>query len=165
MQRADIKRVALGGMLAAVAVVIMCLGGFIPIATYVCPMLCCMTQFIVLRFCGKRLAWTWFAAVSVLVLLLGPDKEAVMVFVAIGYYPLIKPNFDKSRIGLIWKLLFFNISILAVYMVMIHLMGMGELAAENMEFGIIGLLIILLMGNVTFFLLDKLLDIMTRKLQ
>lgn len=165
MQRAEVKRIALGGMLAAVAVVIMCLGGFIPVATYVCPMLCCMTQFIVLRFCGKRLAWTWFAAVSVLVLLLGPDKEAVMIFIAIGYYPLIKSAFDRSRIGLLWKLLFFNLSILAVYTVMIHLMGMDEVAAENMELGIIGLLIILLMGNVTFFLLDMLLAIISRRLR
>lgn len=165
MQRADIKRVALGGMLAAVAIVIMCLGGFIPIATYVCPMFCCMTQFVVLRFCGKRLAWTWFAAVSCLLFLLGPDKEAVMVFIAIGYYPLIKPYFDKCKVGAFLKFLFFNASILAVYTVMICLMGMQEIASENMEFGFVGFLIILLLGNVTFFLLDILLAIMARKLR
>ena len=32
--------VALGGVLAALAVVIMCLGTLIPIATYVCPAIC-----------------------------------------------------------------------------------------------------------------------------
>ena len=53
--RNNTKQIALGGVLAAVAVTIMSLGGLIPIATYVCPMLCCMTQFIVLRFCGRRL--------------------------------------------------------------------------------------------------------------
>lgn len=165
MQRAEIKRLALGGLLAAVAVVIMCLGGLIPVATYVCPMLCCMTQFIVLRFCGKRLAWTWFAVVAFLALLLGPDKEAAMVFAAIGYYPQIKPYFDKSKIGILLKILFFNVSILLVYVVMIYLLGMQEVAAENMELGLIGLVVILLLGNVTFFLLDKLLAIMARKLR
>lgn len=165
MQRDEIRRVALGGLLAAVAVVIMCLGGLIPVATYVCPMLCCMTQFIVLRFCGKRLAWTWFAVVTFLGLLLSPDKEAALVFAAIGHYPLIKPYFDDSRIGILLKFLFFNVSILLAYAVLIYLLGMQEVAAENMEFGLIGLVVILLLGNVTFFLLDKLLAVMARKLR
>lgn len=165
MQSNHTKVIALGGVLAAVAVVIMCLGGLIPIATYVCPMLCSLTQFVVLRFCGKRIAWTWFWVVSILSLLLGPDKEAVMVFLAIGYYPLIKGIFDKSRLGILWKFLYFNASVFAVYGIMIYLMGMQEVAAENMELGMIGLAVILLMGNVTFFLLDKLLEIMARKLR
>ena len=101
------KAVALGGVLASVAVVVMCLGGFIPIATYVCPMICTMTQFIVLRFCGKRIAWTWFVVVCVLSLLLGPDKEAAIVFLVIGYYPLIKGFFDKCRLGFLLKLSYF----------------------------------------------------------
>lgn len=165
MQSNNIRRIALGGMLAAVAVVIMCLGGIIPIATYVCPMLCCMTQFIVLRFCGKRLAWTWFAVVSILSLLLGADKEAAMVFIAVGYYPLVRHYFDKRKIGPVLKLLFFNVSIIVVYAVMIYLMGMQEVAAENMEFGVVGLVIILILGNVTFFLLDRLLAMMAGKLR
>ena len=165
MRRNEVKRIALGGMLAAVAVVIMCLGGFIPVATYICPMLCCLTQFLVYRFCGKRIAWTWYVAVSVLVLILCPDKEAAMVFLALGYYPLIKPLIDRNKFRAILKFLFFNSSILIVYGVLIYLMGMEDIASENMEFGMIGLGIILLMGNVTFFLLDKLLMILSGKLR
>lgn len=165
MQRNDIKRIALGGMLAAVSVVIMCLGGLIPIATYVCPMLCCMTQFIVLRYCGRRLAWAWFAVVSLLALLLGPDKEAAMVLLAIGSYPIFKPQIERSKLCVLLKLLFFNGSILLVYFIMIYLMGMQEIAAENMELGAVGLVVTLLLGNVTFFLLDRLLGIMDRKLR
>ena len=40
MGRNGAKSVALGGVMAALAVVIMCMGGIIPLATYVCPMLC-----------------------------------------------------------------------------------------------------------------------------
>ena len=165
MRSNNTRRIALGGMLAAVAVVIMCLGGFIPIATYVCPMLCCMTQFIVLRFCGKRLAWTWFAVVSVLAVILSPDKEAAMVFLAIGYYPLIRPYFERIKLGFLLKLLFFNVSVFVIYGVMIYLMGMQEIADENMEFGMIGFAVIFVMGNITFVLLDKLLAIMAGKLR
>ena len=165
MKRHEIRKIALGGLLAAAAVTIMCLGGLIPVATYVCPMLCCLTQFVVLRFCGKRIGWTWFAVVSILSLLLGPDKEAAMVFLAIGYYPLIKPLLDKSKLRLILKLLFFNASVLAAYAVMAWLFGMWDVIAENMEFGLAGLIVILALGNLTFFLLDRLLVIMDRKLR
>lgn len=159
------KRIALGGMLAAVAVVIMCLGGLVPITTYVCPVLCCLTQYVVLRFCAKRLAWAWFAVVSILSLLLGPDKEAAMVFLAVGSYPLLKKNFERSNISVVLKFLFFNGMILLSYFAMIYLLGMQDIAQENMQFGMIGLILILLLGNVTFFLLDKLLDVVGRKLR
>lgn len=165
MQRNEIKRIALGGMLAAVAVVIMCLGGFIPVATYVCPMLCCLTQLIVFLFCGKRIAWTWYVAVSILVLIMCPDKEAAMVFLVLGYYPLIKPLLDRTKLRFVLKAMFFNISILIAYGILIYIMGMEDIASENMEFGLIGLVIILLLGNVTFFLLDKLLMIVSGKLR
>ena len=165
MQSKQTKAIALGGVLAAVAVVIMCLGGLIPVATYVCPMLCALAQLVVLRFCGKQIAWTWFAVVCFLSLLLGPDKEAVMVFLAIGYYPLIKGTIDKSRFRFLWKFIYFNASVCLVYGIMIYLMGMQEVAAENMELGLIGLAVIFLLGNITFLLLDKLLVIMARKLR
>ena len=75
--------------MAALAVVIMCMGGIIPMATYVCPMLCSLLLAVVLRLTGRRIAWAWYAAVSLLSLLLGPDKEAAAVFVFLGYYPII----------------------------------------------------------------------------
>ena len=155
----------MGGMLAAVACVIMLLGGWIPVATYVCPMLCCMAQFMVLRFCGRRIAWTWYIAVCILSLLMGPDKEAAMVFVAVGCYPILKPAFERCRAGVLLKLLFFNVAILLAYLILIHILGMEELLSETMEFGLIGLAAILFLGNVAFLLLDRLLTITGRKLR
>ena len=81
MGRNGAKSVALGGVMAALAVVIMCMGGIIPLATYVCPMLCAVLLAAVLRLTGRRIGWAWYGAVSLLSLLLGPDKEAAAVFV------------------------------------------------------------------------------------
>lgn len=159
------KRIALGGMLAGVAVTIMCLGGLIPVATYVCPMLCCLTQFLVLRFCGRKLAWSWFFAVCILSLTVGPDKEAVLVFAAIGYYPILKPYFERYRLGILLKIALFNVSIFAAYGVMIRFLGMEELISENMEFGLIGLTVIVILGNIAFLLLDRLLTIMEKRIR
>ena len=158
MKQSNTKVIALGGLLAAVAVVIMCLGGMIPLSTYVCPMLCSIVQFIVLQFCGRRIAWVWYVLVSILCLLMGPDKEAACVFLLLGYYPIVKPSIDKSRLRLLWKLLLFNGAIAVLYVGLIHLLGLSEVLSEAEELGKWGLAIMLLLGNVTFFLLDRLLN-------
>lgn len=163
MRQNNAHRIALGGMLAAVAVVIMCLGGLIPVATYVCPVLCCLVAWIVLAVCGKRIAWAWYASVVILSLLMGPDKEAAVIFLFLGYYPLIKMPIDSMKLSVFVKLVFFNSSILVAYWVLIQLLGLEQIAQENAQFGIWGVVLLLILGNVTFFLLDRLLSIMAKR--
>ncbi len=148
---------ALGGVMAALAIVIMCLGGMIPVATYVCPMLCMLLLQFVLKSCGSRTAWAWYGAVSLLSLLMGPDKEAAAVFIFLGYYPILRPALEKTRLKWLWKGLLFNIAILAMYWLLIHLMGMAAVGEEFREMGTVMLAGLLLMGNLTFFLLDRVL--------
>ena len=83
-KRTPASSVALGGVLAVLAVVVMCLGTIIPVATYVCPMLCALLLQVVLKTCGVRIAWAWYGAVAILSLLLAPDKEAAAVFAVSG---------------------------------------------------------------------------------
>lgn len=163
MRNSTAKQIALGGMLAALAVVIMSLGGLIPSATFVCPMLCCLILQMVRKFCGDRIAWAWYGAVAVLSLLMGPDKEAAAVFVFLGYYPILKPMFDKSKLKWVLKVLYFNIVILAMYWLLINLFGMAQLGAEWQELGKVMTAVMLLMGNVTFFLLDHVLGMRIRR--
>ena len=84
MRRDSAKNIAMGGVFAALAVVIMCLGTVIPVATFVCPMACMILLTVVYRLTGARIAWAWYGAVSILSLLLGPDKEAAAVFLFLG---------------------------------------------------------------------------------
>lgn len=149
---------ALGGMMAALAVVIMCLGGLIPIATYVCPMLCALLLSFVLKLCGKRVAWAWYGAVSALWLLLAPDREAACVFLFLGYYPIIKPDLDKRKLKWFWKGLLFNCAVLLMYCVLIYLLGIEKIASEFQGVGSFLLVVTLALGNLTFFLLDRVLE-------
>ena len=158
MRKSGAKQVALGGVLAAMAVVIMSLGGMIPSATFVCPMMCCLILQVVYRLCGERIAWAWYGAVAILSLLIGPDKEAAAVFVFLGYYPIIKPKLEKLPVKWIWKLVYFNVVVLAMYWLLIHLFGMAQLAAEWKELGYVMTGIMLLLGNVTFIMLDNVLS-------
>ena len=162
--RLKAKQMALGGILAALAVIIMSLGGMIPVATYVCPMLCAILQFTVLLFCGSRVAWAWYGAVAILGLMLGPDKEAAAVFVFIGYYPILKPKMDRLPLKWLWKALLFNVSILSMYWLLINLFGMAQISVEFAELGMIMTVVMLVMGNVIFFMLDKILDNFRRKM-
>ena len=157
MRKTPAARIALGGMQAAVAVVIMNLVGIIPVATFVCPMLSMMILTLVLRFCGKRIGWAWYGAVAILSVLMGPDKEAAAIFVVLGYYPIIKPAFERTKMPNLCKYLYFNAVILMVYWMLINLMGLTEIAKEFSEFGILFTVVMLLMGNMIFQMLDKIL--------
>lgn len=156
--RVGARQIALGGVMAALAVTIMSMGGLIPVATYVCPMLCAIIQFFVVLTCGKRIAWAWYGAVAILSLILGPDKEAAAVFVFLGYYPIVKPAMDKLRLSWLWKGLLFNCAILFMYWLLMNLLGMEQLAAEFSKLGTVLTVAMLVMGNFIFFLLDKVLD-------
>ena len=155
--------VALGGVLAAVAVVIMTLGGLIPVATYISPMLCGLLLLFVKQSCGNTIGWTWYGAVSILGLLLSPDKEAAAVFIALGYYPIIQPWLEKSKLKWLWKFLFFNAVTILLYLILIYLFGMQQVVSEFEELGRIGLVITLVLGNVSFIMLDRLLHLVTLK--
>ena len=148
---------ALGGVLAALAVVIMCLGTIIPVATYTCPVLCALVLEVVRKRCGSRIAWAWYGAVAVLCVLMAPDKEAAAVFVFLGYYPILKPWMDRRKGKWLWKGLLFNSMTLLMYWLLMHLFGLNQVAEEFSKMGTVMTAVLLVLGNVTFFMLDKLL--------
>ena len=155
------KPVALGGMLTAAAVVVMCLGSMIPVNTYVCPVICILLTRSVLKICGKKIALCYYLAVALLSLMLAPDREAALVYVFLGYYPLIQPYFRKIRIR--WlriaaKLLFFTLSAAAVYGLLMAVMGveavMGD--AGTLEYILLG--VALVMWDLMLLMVDVLLE-------
>ena len=159
------KNMAMGGVFAALAVVIMNLGGLIPVATYTTPVLCMVLLKIVLLYCGRRIAWGWYGAVALLSMLMSPDKEAAAVFLCLGYYPILKPWIERRRGKWIWKLLVFNVPMVALYSILIRVLGVAEVTGESGELGRILLPVLLLMGNVTFLALDRLLTILESRIR
>lgn len=153
--RSNIAKVtALGGMMAALAVVLMSLGGMIPLSTFICPMLCIIMLQYILETCGSRIGWAWYGAVALLSLMFGPDKEAVAVFIFLGYYPMLKQKLDKMLLDRLLKAIYFNVSILLMYWLLMNLMGMTEIIQEFAELGTFMTVFTLILGNITFFMLD-----------
>ena len=150
--------VALGGTLAALAVVFMMLGGIIPIGTYCCPILASLLLIPVLDACGTGLAWAWYGAVAILGALMCPDKETAAVFVFLGYYPICKPYLDRlpKLPRRLCKGLLFNLSVVVMYGLLISVLGMDALGEEFRQTGTAMLILLLVLGNVTFLLVDAL---------
>ena len=74
-------KIALGGLLTALGVVLMFLTGLIPIGTYALPAIAGVLLIVAVIEIGAKWAWMIYAAVAVLSLLFAADKEAALLFV------------------------------------------------------------------------------------
>lgn len=151
---------ALGGMLTSTAVVLMCLGSLIPLNTYLCPVLCILITKLVLERCGKRIGWCYYLATAILSLMLAPDREAALVYAFLGYYPMIRPFFEKLGV-FSWyaKVLLFTLAGAASYYVLLLVMG----AEAAMTEGWLLTAVTVLLWDVLFLLVDRLLGVPLKK--
>ena len=158
------RKMALTGMLCALAVVIMMLGGVIPLATFCCPALAGLMLIPVFVECGEKLSWCAYAAIAALSLILCPDKEAALLLAFIGYYPILRWRLDQLRsrlLRVVAKLGVFNLAVLAMYALSILVLQMDQILREYQEMGIALTIACLLVGNITLLLYDRLIAIMT----
>ena len=158
------KKMALTGMLCALAVVVMLLGGLIPLATFCCPALAGLMLIPVFVECGEKLSWCAYAAIAALSLILCPDKEAALLLAFIGYYPILRWRLDQLRSGLVRvvaKLGVFNLAVVAMYALSILVLHMDQILAEYREMGLALTAACLLVGNITLLLYDRLIAVMT----
>ena len=162
MRNSSAKEMAFGGVFAALAIAIMNLGSLIPVATYICPVLCMLILSFVTKMCGSRIGWAWYGAVAIMTCLMAPDKEAAALFLILGYYPIVKPRFDRLPISVVFKLAFFNLLILAMYALLLRFIGMEQLAEEFSQMGKFLVGLTLAIGNLVFLVTDVALDCLAR---
>ena len=162
MRQSKARAVALGGMLTAAAVVIMCLGSIIPVNTYVCPVAAILIMGPVIKNCGKKIGLCYYLAVAILSALIAPDKEAAFIYVFLGYYPLIQPLFRRIQpklLRLIAKLAFFTLAGAAAYVVIFSVMGMWTMVLEMSTFEKILMSTAILVWDLLFLMVDVLLTL------
>ena len=154
------KELALCGVMTALSVVLLCLGGMVPLAVYACPMLASCALLVLRETCRTRYAWCCWAAVAILALLLGPDKEAAALYLFLGYYPLLQPKLDAiRRPALRWlaKLALAVASVGAMYLVLLYVLGLTQVAEEFADTAPWLLWITAALGLVVFIVYDILL--------
>lgn len=156
------KRMALCGMMSALAVVVMSLGGMIPMATFCCPAFAGMVLVPLVVDCGRKMALGAWIAVAFLSLILCPDKEAALLFAFLGHYPVIKWQLD--RIKRKWprrlaKFLVLDGCIALLYALIFFVLKLDQIMADYKDATIISMAALFLIGNFTLVLYDRLLTI------
>lgn len=149
---------ALCGVLAALAMVMMFLSGVLPFASIACPVLASLILVPVYTECGAKWGILWYAAVAILSILIAPSKESAILFVFFGYYPLIKKRLGRLPFRYVWKLLYLNIAVLLAYGLMLYVFKLNEVAADFAEIQKWMLAVMLLLANVSFLIYDVLIN-------
>lgn len=147
------KLIASCGMTAALSVVIMFIGGVLGLGMYASPMIAGVCLIHIGRQFGRKYQVLLWLAVSILCFILVPSVEENLMYLTIfGVYPILYPSFQRLRPGLRWlcKLLYFNVVVIAVEALVVTLL-VPEVLTPWM------IVLLLLLGNVTFGLYDCLL--------
>ena len=149
-------KVALGGVVSALSVVLMFSTGLIPTLTYAIPAMAGMLLIVISIEISPKFATIVYVAVSMLSLLVVADKEAAVMYAAFfGYYPIIKGFIEKKLSGIVeWivKYVIFNIAVISAYFVvskifMISYEDLGSLGKYAMP-------VFLVICNIVFALYD-----------
>lgn len=151
MRHKKSRQIALGGLSAALCITLMLTTALIPFATYALPALAGIVLIPIAVEFGISTAWIAYFSVSLLSLLMIPDRETALMFIAFfGYYPFLKLKLDKIKpfiLRIAAKLAVFNITISVSYWLLIWVFGLFYLASELQNgFG----LLMLAMGNIFF---------------
>lgn len=155
------RAVALCGVTAALAVVLMAVGGLLGVGLYAAPMLAGLCLLPAGRHLGLKYHLLLWLAVSALSFFLVPDVEQNLMFLCLfGCYPILRPALERlPRVPrLLCKLLFFNAVSVALEALMLLVLAPESLAPPL-------LLLLLALGNLTFLLYDLLIPRAQRLLE
>ena len=149
-------KVALGGVVAALSLLLMLFAGVTTSLVYAIPMITgAFLMMLVIEF-GAGFAGLEYLAISIISMLLLGNKEAAIMYVAFfGYYPIVKSFIEKSMgkiLSWVVKYIIFNVSMILAYFVVSKIF---MITFDDMEvFGKYAMLILLIAGNVLFVIYD-----------
>ena len=165
--RSKAAKVALCGVVSALSVVLMLMTGIVPIATIALPALAgCLTIAIVAE-TNVRYGFAVYCVVSVLAILLTPDREAILFYILFfGYYPTLYGllmRIKRKPLRVLAKFGVFNLAMaletaLAVWVLQIPLSEMEVFG----KWSILILAVMLLLTSDNFILVFPLFALMIR---
>lgn len=155
--RRQSRKAALCGMMAALSVVILCLGGMIPLATFACPMLAMVCLIPAVCGYGQGTALLLYGAAAILGLLLCPDKEIAFLYAFLGWYPAVRAKLNRIPKAVCWlvKCGLFSAAMLAMYALLLKLFRLEAVVEEFAEYSAVMTAALLVLGNVTFLVFDQ----------
>ena len=142
--------IALAGMLAALAVVILYLGSLIELLDLSASVLGALAVMVAIVELGRSYAWGVYLVSAVLSVLLFPRTASIVFAAFVGYYPILKVYLDRIPIRFVQyfcKLVLFNLFLFGTLWLCRIFLG-----AEN-EWSALGKMLFWL-GNACFVIYD-----------
>ena len=127
------RMISFCAIIAALGTVVMLTGGLVPVFTYCSPIIASVLLISVLEEYGTRESWMVWAVTSALSVLIGIDKEAAFFYLFLGWYPIVKPAFDRIPslpLRTAAKLLLFILSIAVMYALICFVFLLGEVISS-----------------------------------
>ena len=152
-------KIALGGVIAALSVVLMMTSGVVSSLGYAVPMIAGLLLMVLVMEFGTRFTFLVYIAVSIISMFVLGNKESAILYISFfGYYPIIKSIFEKKLKNILcWvcKYIVFNIAMCVFYLITSKIF---MISYDDVEFlGKYSLLLLLAAGNILFLMYDILL--------
>lgn len=151
------RRIAISAILAAIGVVLLYLGAMIEVLDLTVVVLASLVCVLAVLEMGGAWPWLIYATVSVLSLVLLPQKTPALLFLLFGgYYPILKAYFERRRRPLAWmlKLLNFNLALVVAFFAVKELFLLPEGESLAWMTPAVWYAILLVAGNAVFILYD-----------
>ena len=149
-------RIALSGILTALAFVLVCLGGVVPMLTYAMPALAGAALIPAVAELNAAKAVPVYIVSAALSALLAPGKGAALMYVLfLGYYPILKAVIERlpnKPLRYLLKLLVFNAAVIAGFFIGTRLFFVSSTSLTLAGMYLPGVLLAL--ANVTFLIYD-----------
>ncbi len=149
-------KVSLGGVIAALSLVLMLLCSVIPFGTFAFPAFAGILLTVIVINLGYGWAFAVYFVTAVLSFLLVTDKEAALYYTAFfGFYPIVKSLIERLRskvVQYVIKYVIFNVCMIAAFLI-----GTFLLSVPKESFNLFGVYlpgVFLAIGNVFFIIYD-----------
>ncbi len=149
-------KVSLGGVVAALSLVLMLLTSIIPFGTYAFPAFAGILLVLLVFNLGYTYAFAVYFVTAALSFLLVTDKEAALYYALfLGFYPILKGVIERipsKPVQYIVKLALFNVCMIAAFYIGITLLSIPK-ESFNL-FGVYLPWVFLILGNIVFIIYD-----------
>ena len=151
-RHASIKRLTFCAMLVALGVIFLGVGALLEVLDISMAVIASFCVIVAVVEYGKGAPWMVYAAISVLSLLLLPNKFPAALFALFaGFYPILKEKLERKNTVIRWilKELIFNISFAIIVLLYFFLFFKGTIQVPWM------IAVAIILAELVFILYDK----------
>ena len=148
------RRLAICAILSAIGVILLYLGAIIEVLDLSVVVIASLVCILAVLEMGGAWPWMVYGVISILSLVLLPQKSPAAIFLIFGgYYPILKAYYERLPQLVSWLLKFvnFNAALAAVLFLSKKILMLPDLALLDHPLGIA---VTLMVGNVVFLLYD-----------